>query len=199
LAFFTQNKAKLCKILIVTLVFEKNGIFFTENCQKSHKIVIIQPQGDRIVLNFAILFWAFLEQYRSSQHFGATFFREKKLGDDFYKNGLGYFGGDFFQTRLVNPALGGRSNRNIHLFLAIYYILITFGMFRIRLVFSPYFWYVVPRNIWRHWLKGHTYLYHRTLPWHLLHLHHLRRGHRRHLCLRGGPSGLLDWCRLGSG
>jgi hypothetical protein len=25
LAFLTQNKAKLCKILIITLVFEKNG------------------------------------------------------------------------------------------------------------------------------------------------------------------------------
>jgi hypothetical protein len=27
LAFLTQNKAKLCKILIITLVFEKNAIF----------------------------------------------------------------------------------------------------------------------------------------------------------------------------
>jgi hypothetical protein len=34
LAFLTQNKAKLCKILIITLVFEKNGNFFAENCQK---------------------------------------------------------------------------------------------------------------------------------------------------------------------
>jgi hypothetical protein len=41
LAFLTQNKAKLCKILIITLVFEKNAIFFAENCQKSPKIVII--------------------------------------------------------------------------------------------------------------------------------------------------------------
>jgi hypothetical protein len=39
--FLTQNKAKLCKILIVTLVFEKNANFFAENCQKSQKIVII--------------------------------------------------------------------------------------------------------------------------------------------------------------
>jgi hypothetical protein len=37
----TQNKAKLCKILIITLVFEKNANFFAENCQKSQKIVII--------------------------------------------------------------------------------------------------------------------------------------------------------------
>jgi hypothetical protein len=31
LAFFTQNKAKLCKILIITLVLEKNANFFAEN------------------------------------------------------------------------------------------------------------------------------------------------------------------------
>jgi hypothetical protein len=41
LAFFTQNKAKLCKILIITLIFEKNAKFFVENCRKSQKIVII--------------------------------------------------------------------------------------------------------------------------------------------------------------
>jgi hypothetical protein len=40
LAFLTQNKAKLCKILIITLVFEKNAISFAENCRKSPKIVI---------------------------------------------------------------------------------------------------------------------------------------------------------------
>jgi hypothetical protein len=37
----TQNKAKLCKILIITLVFEKNANFFAENDHKSQKIVII--------------------------------------------------------------------------------------------------------------------------------------------------------------
>jgi hypothetical protein len=41
MAFLTQNKAKLCKILIITLVFEKNANFFAENRQKSQKIVII--------------------------------------------------------------------------------------------------------------------------------------------------------------
>jgi hypothetical protein len=41
LAFFTQNKAKFCKILIITLVFEKNANFFAENCRKWQKIVII--------------------------------------------------------------------------------------------------------------------------------------------------------------
>jgi hypothetical protein len=41
LAFLTQNKAKLFKFLIITLVFEKNAIFFAENWQKSQKFAII--------------------------------------------------------------------------------------------------------------------------------------------------------------
>jgi hypothetical protein len=41
LAFLTPNKGKLCKILIKTLVFEKNAKFFAENWRKSQKIVII--------------------------------------------------------------------------------------------------------------------------------------------------------------
>jgi hypothetical protein len=41
LAFLTRNKAKLCKKLIITLVFEKNANFFAENVRKSPKIVII--------------------------------------------------------------------------------------------------------------------------------------------------------------
>jgi hypothetical protein len=47
--FLTQNKAKLCKILIVTLVFEKNANFFAENCQKSQKIVIITSTPDEFL------------------------------------------------------------------------------------------------------------------------------------------------------
>jgi hypothetical protein len=39
--FFAQNKAKLCKNWIITLVFEKNANFFAKNWQKSQKIVII--------------------------------------------------------------------------------------------------------------------------------------------------------------
>jgi hypothetical protein len=34
ITFFIQNKAKLCKHLITTLFFEKNAIFFAENCMK---------------------------------------------------------------------------------------------------------------------------------------------------------------------
>jgi hypothetical protein len=41
LTFLTQNKAKFCKILIITLVFAKNAYFVAENCQKLQKIVII--------------------------------------------------------------------------------------------------------------------------------------------------------------
>jgi hypothetical protein len=41
LALFAQNKAKLCKNWIITLVFEKNANLFAENWQKSQKIVII--------------------------------------------------------------------------------------------------------------------------------------------------------------
>jgi hypothetical protein len=37
----TRNKAKLCKFLIITLVFETNANFFAENWQKSQKNVII--------------------------------------------------------------------------------------------------------------------------------------------------------------
>jgi predicted dinucleotide-binding enzyme len=41
MAFLTPNKAKLCKILIITLVFEKNANFVAEILQKLQKIVII--------------------------------------------------------------------------------------------------------------------------------------------------------------
>jgi hypothetical protein len=34
LAFLTQNKAKLSKILIIALIFEKNDNFFAENRRK---------------------------------------------------------------------------------------------------------------------------------------------------------------------
>jgi hypothetical protein len=46
LAFLTQNKARLYKNLIITLVFEKNANFFAEICQKSQKIVIITLTPD---------------------------------------------------------------------------------------------------------------------------------------------------------
>jgi hypothetical protein len=39
--FFAENCRKSEKSVIITLVFEKNGNFFAENCRKSEKIVII--------------------------------------------------------------------------------------------------------------------------------------------------------------
>jgi hypothetical protein len=51
LAFLTQNKAELCKILIITLVFEKIAKFFAENGQKSQKIMIITSTPDGIFSN----------------------------------------------------------------------------------------------------------------------------------------------------
>jgi hypothetical protein len=64
----TQNKAKLCKMLIITLVFEKNANFFAENCQKSPKIVIITSTPD-----WAIAYFGKFVNYRSSANFRATF------------------------------------------------------------------------------------------------------------------------------
>jgi purine nucleoside permease len=54
LAFLTQNKGKLCKILILTLVFETNANFFAENCRKSPKIVIITstPEANPMIGNY---------------------------------------------------------------------------------------------------------------------------------------------------
>jgi predicted dinucleotide-binding enzyme len=49
LAFLTRNKAKLCKILIITLIFDKNANFVAENSQKSQKIVIITSVPDELV------------------------------------------------------------------------------------------------------------------------------------------------------
>jgi hypothetical protein len=45
-AFFTQNKAKLYKNVIITLVFEKDANLFAKNCRKSQKIVIITSTPD---------------------------------------------------------------------------------------------------------------------------------------------------------
>jgi hypothetical protein len=51
LAFLTQNKAKLCKFLIMTLDFEKNANSFAENWQKSQKIVIITSTPSLVTNN----------------------------------------------------------------------------------------------------------------------------------------------------
>jgi hypothetical protein len=41
IAFLTQNKAKFCKKIIITLIFKTNANFFAENWENSQKIVII--------------------------------------------------------------------------------------------------------------------------------------------------------------
>jgi hypothetical protein len=38
LAFLTQNKAKLCKILIIALIFEKNAIFLPKIVKNRRKL-----------------------------------------------------------------------------------------------------------------------------------------------------------------
>jgi hypothetical protein len=53
-SFFAQTTASFCKVLIITLVFEKTP-FFAENGQKSQKIEIItSPPGDSAVLGHGI-------------------------------------------------------------------------------------------------------------------------------------------------
>jgi hypothetical protein len=43
-SFWLETKLINAKCWIITLVFEKNANFFNENCQKSQKIVIIDPR-----------------------------------------------------------------------------------------------------------------------------------------------------------
>jgi hypothetical protein len=50
LAFLTQNKAKLCKILIITLVFGKNVNFLDKNCRKSQKNVFMTPGANPTIV-----------------------------------------------------------------------------------------------------------------------------------------------------
>jgi uncharacterized protein YwgA len=47
LAFLTHNKGKLCKNLIITLVFEKTINFFDQDCRKLQKIVFITSTAGR--------------------------------------------------------------------------------------------------------------------------------------------------------
>jgi hypothetical protein len=95
LAFLTQNKAKLCKILIITLFFEKNANFFAENWQKSPKIVIITPTPDWAIFAYWAIFHfgQFYEKSTSSPKPSATYFCGKKLCINFDKKWVGlHFG-----------------------------------------------------------------------------------------------------------
>jgi hypothetical protein len=53
-AFLTQNKAKLFKNLIITLVFEKSAICFAENWQKLAKIVILTSTPEHLCFELEI-------------------------------------------------------------------------------------------------------------------------------------------------
>jgi hypothetical protein len=81
LAFLTQNKAKLCKNLIITLFLRKNANFFR---RKSPKIVIITmttEQGDqicRILSLWAIVYFGqIIENYFWQVVLVATFYNGK--------------------------------------------------------------------------------------------------------------------------
>jgi hypothetical protein len=67
LAFLTQNKSKLCKILIITLVFEKNANFFRRKLAK-----IAENCDDNIDPRF---FW----KEKEVAHFLASFFTVKVM------------------------------------------------------------------------------------------------------------------------
>jgi hypothetical protein len=75
MAFFAQNKAKLCKNWIITLVFEKNAIFFAENWKKWQKIVIITSTPGHSVSEAQRRKRNLLLEKRRQQ----TFFKDKYL------------------------------------------------------------------------------------------------------------------------
>jgi hypothetical protein len=113
--------AKICKILIITLVFEKNANFFAENCQKSQKIVIITSTPDWA--NFRLsggcfLLGSFFENFRSSTKTWATFLRGTSCVFIVTKTGLGRTLGDFFENSSGHSGLesyhGARGNRYRH-------------------------------------------------------------------------------------
>jgi hypothetical protein len=66
LAFLTQNKGKLCKILIITLVFEKSAIFSQKIGENRLKILIITSTPGLRFLSTVALFplqmWSFEKQ-----------------------------------------------------------------------------------------------------------------------------------------
>jgi hypothetical protein len=54
LALFAQTSAGFCKIMIVTLVFEKNANYVAENWQKLAKIGIITSTPGQKSLSFTL-------------------------------------------------------------------------------------------------------------------------------------------------
>jgi hypothetical protein len=110
LAFLTQNKAKLCKIWIITLIFEKNVNFFAENCRKSPKSVIITstPGHWEKKLNFPILPHTALISYGNKM--AASLFSEVRLIEFFMT--MATLKGGFKISRLFSLATCGRCYKN---------------------------------------------------------------------------------------
>jgi hypothetical protein len=71
--FLTQNKAKLCKILIITSVFEENASFFAENWQKSQKIVIITSTPDSATFAHRAIAWTHFGRVQKQPIFVPSF------------------------------------------------------------------------------------------------------------------------------
>jgi hypothetical protein len=91
MTFLTRNKAKLGKILIITLVCEKNSYFFAENCQKSPKILIITstPGPNPATSEFTTTTPQHCKRQRVEEFF-------------FYKRGMQSFGCKFLQRWRCN-------------------------------------------------------------------------------------------------
>jgi hypothetical protein len=66
LAFLTQNKAELCKKMIITLVFEKNALFFRQ---------ILSKIAENCDHNIGPYSWPLL---RLTRRFFPSFFRSGK-------------------------------------------------------------------------------------------------------------------------
>jgi hypothetical protein len=94
MAFLTQNKAKLCKNLLMTLVFEKNANFFAEICRKLQKIVIITLTSNFRPLGNCFL-WAVFFNCKSSPQIWVLFPR-LRLGINFDKKIVGLHFGRIF-------------------------------------------------------------------------------------------------------
>jgi hypothetical protein len=102
LAFLTQNKAKLCKNLIITLVFEKNANFFAKNCQKSQKIVIITsvPDWAKIRSTGDCLFLGSFLKIAEIAHF---FFPRGGFCNCYGKKYVGFYFGRIFHKLIWSP------------------------------------------------------------------------------------------------
>jgi hypothetical protein len=112
-AFLLKTKlCKLCKIWIITLVFEKNANIFAENWQKSPKIVIITSTPDWANLRLLgnCFPWTDFLNYRRSPYIWACLFRGKCYVLILTKTGLGHILEDVLkQIHLVTLVAGSKN------------------------------------------------------------------------------------------